>query len=142
MVDLAFLLLTFFILTTNFIKPAVMDLTMPDNTGAPSPVNGKNILNVVLAEGNKLYWWDGLEGNVATTNYSIHGIREVLLSHKRSNSQVMLLIKPSDKSKYENLVDMLDEVTITGIERYAIVDFTVEDAQAIQHLSKLATSAN
>lgn len=142
MVDLAFLLLTFFILTTNFIKPTVMDLAMPDNTGPQSPVSEKNILNVVLAENNKVYWWDGLNGNVTTTNYSIHGLREVLLSHRRSNSNVMVLIKPTDRSKYENLVDALDEITIANIERYAIVDFASEDEDVIRKKEVLAKTGN
>jgi biopolymer transport protein ExbD len=126
MVDLAFLLLTFFILTSTFIKPMVMSLGMPDSSAPGSPVNDENVLNLVLAEGNKVYWWDGLEGPVQATNYSSRGVREVLLRHK-TNRNLIVLIKPTDESKYENIVDVLDEVTITNTERYAIVDFTPAD---------------
>jgi biopolymer transport protein ExbD len=92
MVDLAFLLLTFFILTTTFNDPYVIPLPMPD--GPQTPMNDKNILNVVLAENNKVYWWDGLDGEVQSTDYSTKGIREVLQSHTTKNSKLMVLIKP------------------------------------------------
>lgn len=127
MVDLAFLLLTFFILTTTFNDPYVIPLPMPDKEGPQSEINHKNVLNLVLAENNNVFWWDGLDGKVETTNYSNKGIREILLSHTKANPNVMVLIKPKDDSKYENMVDVLDELTITSTQKYAIVDFTEDD---------------
>ena len=127
MVDLAFLLLTFFILTTSFNDAYVIPLPMPDKAGPQSPMNEKNILNLVLAEDNKVYWWDGLDGDVKITNYSTKGVREVLLTHGKANPDLMVLIKPKNDSKYENIVDILDEITITSTKRYAIVDFTPDD---------------
>jgi biopolymer transport protein ExbD len=132
MVDLAFLLLTFFILTSTFNNYHVIPLPMPDSSGPQTPINQKNILNLVLDENNKVYWWDGLEGQVQATNYSNKGIRNILLTHKK-NPKLMVLIKPTDKSKYENIVDVLDELTITSTQHYAIVDFTPEDKQRLGH---------
>ena len=131
MVDLAFLLLTFFILTSTFNNQHVIDLPMPDRDGPQSPVSHKNVMNLALTENNKLYWWEGLEGKVQATNYSSKGLRKLLIERTRNNSKLIVLIKPSDKSKYENLVDVLDEIRITGAERYAIVDFTEEDRNKI-----------
>jgi biopolymer transport protein ExbD len=132
MVDLAFLLLTFFILTTTFIRPSIISLDMPDNTGPQSPLNAKNAFNLVLAKGNTIYWWDGIDGKVETTNYSKTGLRQILLSHVRANPNLMVLIKPKDDSKYENMVDVLDEISITNAKRYAIVDFTDDDKGKIE----------
>lgn len=132
MVDLAFLLLTFFILTTTFNDPYVIPLPMPDNSGPQAPISPRNVMNLVLAEEGKVYWWDGLDGKVETTNYLNKGIRELLLNHKKANPKVMVLIKPTDKSKYENIVDVLDEITITGTQRYAIVDFTDDDRARLE----------
>jgi biopolymer transport protein ExbD len=134
MVDLAFLLLTFFILTTTFSKPQIMDLAMPDRDGGNTPINDENVLNLVLAENNKIYWWMGLEPKAELTNYSSSGVRNLILKKKRERPALMILIKPKDNSKYENMVDILDEMTITATERYAIVDVTDED------VSKLAIS--
>src|SRR6476660_7421865 len=63
MVDLAFLLLTFFMLTTTFNKPQTMEITMPEKPKPDDPkppeVNNKNVLNLVMDENDKIYWFIG-----------------------------------------------------------------------------------
>ena len=127
MVDLAFLLLTFFILTATFNQSKIMKLSMPEKADDATPeVNINDALNLVLADNNRIYWWIGPGNEVNLTNYSKTGIRQILLE-KKGNKKLYVLIKPKDDSKYENMVDILDEMEITGIERYAIVEFSEED---------------
>lgn len=132
-VDLAFLLLTFFILTTTFIKPQIMELVLPENKDDQSElnrpkVNEKKVMSIVLEGDNKIYWYIGITApNVRETDYSTTGIREILLKQNKIIDKIVVLIKPNDKSTYENLVDILDELEITDIERYALVDIGVED---------------
>jgi biopolymer transport protein ExbD len=140
MVDLAFLLLTFFILTTTFNKPKTMEVNMPDKVDKPeeqTKINEKDILNLVLGENNKIYWYIGLEPPVTVTNYSNTGVRKLLLEQNRDNPKLMVLIKPENKSKYENIVDILDEMEITKTKRYAIVDYTPDD----KHIIAVGTGA-
>lgn len=129
-VDLAFLLLTFFMLATTFIKPQVMTLVLPekdDNANQPK-VNEKNVLNVVLGGDNKVYWYIGFTGaQVKETNYSDTGLRKILMDESKANEKLVVLIKPDDKSTYANLVNTLDELTITGMSRYALVTYDPED---------------
>jgi biopolymer transport protein ExbD len=130
MVDLAFLLLTFFLMTTTFNKPSVMQLTMPEPPEDPAllpELSARNALNIVLAEDNRLYVWGGEDPSAVSSDYSKDGIRKILLEKSRSNPQLMVLIKPMDNARYENMVDILDEVEIANISRYAIVEFTDED---------------
>lgn len=134
MVDLAFLLLTFFILTTTFNKPKTMEVNMPDKVQDEkdqTKVNEKDILNVVLAEDDKIFWWIGLEPPVSTTNYSKDGIRKILLEQTRANPKMMVLIKPKDESRYENMVNILDEMDITKTQRFAIVEYSPDDTAII-----------
>jgi|SRR5690606_14124845 len=134
MVDLAFLLLTFFILTTTFNKPKTMEVNMPDKVkdeADQTKVNEKDILNLILSENNKIYWYIGLEPPVYQTNYSKDGVRKVLLEQNQLNPKLMILIKPEDGSRYENMVDILDEMEITNTKRYAIVDYTEDDKKII-----------
>lgn len=134
MVDLAFLLLTFFLLTTTFSKPHVMRLTMPEPVKDPRELpllRAENAFNLVLAENNKLYWWIGVEASAELTNYSKDGIRRILLERSLANPHLMVLIKPRDDARFENIVDILDEVEIANITRYAIVDFTDNDRARI-----------
>jgi biopolymer transport protein ExbD len=135
MVDLAFLLLTFFILTSTFNKPKTMEVTMPDKVDKPedqTKVNENDILNLVLAENDKIYWWIGLTPPAEVTNYSKDGVRKVLLERIKLNPKLMVLIKPKDESRYNNMVDILDEMEITDMKRYAIVDFTPDDKTIIE----------
>lgn len=134
MVDLAFLLLTFFILTTTFNKPKTMEVTMPDKVKdetEQTKINENDILNLVLAENDKIYWWIGLTPPAEVTNYSKDGVRKVIMEHNKANPKMMVLIKPKDESKYENMVDILDEMDITATKRFAIVDFTEDDKKII-----------
>lgn len=134
MVDLAFLLLTFFLLTTTFNKPKTMEVNMPDKVDdetQQTKINERDILNLVLAEDNKVFWWVGLEPPVSETNYSKDGVRKVVLEHTRANPKMMVLIKPKDESRYENMVNILDEMDITDTKRYAIVAYSDDDKAII-----------
>jgi biopolymer transport protein ExbD len=134
MVDLAFLLLTFFILTSTFRDLRILRVEVPkpvDDVSLLQPINEKNVLNLVLAENNKIYWWVGIDSPAKLTDYSQNGVRKILLEEGRANPKLMVVIKAKDDCRYENMVDILDEVVITAINRYAIVDFTPEDADKI-----------
>jgi biopolymer transport protein ExbD len=134
MVDLAFLLLTFFLLTTTFNKAHLLRLTMPEAAKDPRQLpllEAKNAFNLVLAEDNKLYWWMGLDPSSQLTDYSSNGIRKILLERSKENEQLMVLIKPMDMARYENMIDILDEVEVANIGRYAIVGFTDDDKARI-----------
>lgn len=137
MVDLAFLLLTFFILTSTFSKGYVMDVAMPAKPKIgelPPRANVNDVMNLVLAEDDKLYWWVG-EARAHETNYSKEGIRKILMEQRQLNPNLVVLIKPKDESRYQNIVDVLDEIEITRTERFTIVPFTSEDRRYLEMLS-------
>ena len=135
MVDLAFLLLTFFILTSTFNKSKTMEVQMPDKVTKEeeqTKINENDILNLVLAENDKIFYWIGLTPPATVTNYSKDGVRKLLLEQMRANPKLMVLIKPKDEARYNNMVDILDEMDITNMKRYAIVDFTPDDKTIIE----------
>lgn len=109
---------------------------MPDKVkdeAEQTKVNENDILNLVLAENDKIYWWIGLTPPAEVTNFSKDGIRKVIMEHNKANPKLMILIKPKDESKYENMVDILDEMDITATKRFAIVDFTDDDKKIISN---------
>ena len=136
MVDLAFLLLTFFILTTTLSKPQTMEITMPEKPkpGDEQPeVNEKKVLTLVLGENDKVYWYIGITNpEVKRADFSKDGIRKVLMEKNGEIRDMIVLIKALDESKYKNLVDALDEMTISNIKRYAIVDVTTVDKELVK----------
>ena len=132
MVDLAFLLLTFFMLATTFNKPKTMELVLPEKPkpeDAPPKVNEKNVLNLLLAKDNKVVWYIGVTDPQPTvTGFSKTGIRKVLLEKQAEiGKKFVVLIKPSDGSTYRNVVDILDEMSITNIRSFALVDIDPAD---------------
>jgi biopolymer transport protein ExbD len=141
MVDLAFLLLTFFVLTTTLTKPLVLQMVMPDKVSDPitkTPVKAERVLTLVLDANNKIHWYPGVNIDlVKTTDFSKGGIRKVLLDKKSAIKNLYVVIKPSDKSQYKNMVDILDEMILTEISQYAIVDLEIADKDLIAKSNKL-----
>jgi biopolymer transport protein ExbD len=144
MVDLAFLLLTFFMLTTEFSKHYVMPLTVPaqpDNPGQVPLINGKRVLTVVLGPHDKVHWYMGEEGPATVT--SMRNIRNVLLEKRAQVDSLYVMIKPSAKSRYQNMVDVLDEMAITEIKHFSLVAITDYDKTVLADASSTGqTSTN
>jgi biopolymer transport protein ExbD len=136
MVDLAFLLLTFFVMTTTLNKPQTMEITMPEKPKQEDKqplVNEKRVLTLVLGNNDKIYWYLGItDPKINVTNFSNDGVRKILLRENAQIKEMVVLIKPSDESKYKNVVDILDEMNISNIARYALVDITDVDKELIK----------
>ena len=142
MVDLGFLLITFFMLTTTFNKPKAMEVNMPDKTKdqKEAPIKASHAMTIILGEGDKVYWYQGVEDaetppDVKVTDFSAEGIRKVVRQkNKEIGEKFVVVIKAMDTSKYKNMVDILDEMTITDTKRYAIVTITPEDLKLTSSL--------
>lgn len=148
MVDLAFLLITFFMLTTTLAKPQAMDLAMPDkNEEQPDvtlDVAETRTMTILLGANNKLEWYMGLMDKTiegpTVESYGKNGIRKTLLEKKKEviassgdpKKGLIVLIKASDKSTYKNLVDILDEMAIVKPQTYAIVDITDPELELLK----------
>lgn len=152
MVDLAFLLITFFMLTTSLSKPQSMDLSLPDKDpnekdNKDTKVDENRTMTVILGEDNKMVYYMGLLATPKVgpkdITYGKDGIRRELLTQKKAvlaystalgkpKNGIIVIIKPTKKSNYRNLVDILDEMAISGVETYAIVpEFTPEETKLI-----------
>lgn len=152
MVDLAFLLITFFIFTATMNNPTTMDLNMPKDTDKKDELTKtkqSGALTVMLGKDNHLFYYEGEllpdGSNFKTASYST--IRDIIIKKKRDveasyvrdpeceaekqkagkpislckQKDFFVMIKPTDESSYKNAVDMLDEMTINKVERYALV---------------------
>ncbi len=140
MVDLAFLLLTFFMLTTTFAKPNVMQLTMPvkeKNEDEQTKLKESEAFTIIMGENNKVYYYAGMNSaeapaDLKVTNYGPNGIRQVILDRQRVQPKTVILIKPDDKAVYKNMVDILDEMNITNQRKYALVKVAKSDQELIK----------
>lgn len=133
MVDLAFLLITFFMLTTSLNTPNKLDVAMPDKTGplsSPILLSEDRTLNLLLGENNELTYYRGSAESPKTTpqkvSYGKLGLGELLTKMKSEVKQasegqdIIVLIKPSPSSVTRNLVDVLDAVQRASIGRFMI----------------------
>ena len=154
MVDLAFLLITFFMLTTTLSKPQSMNLGLPDKqddpTDVPIKVDEFRTMTILLGDNDKLLRYNGLlatpvpGGAPKDFTYGKDGIRKELLSRKEAvlaystaqgkpKNGMIVIIKPGKKSNYRNLVDILDEMAIVDVPTYAIVnDFSPEEKKLLE----------
>ncbi len=175
MVDLGFLLITFFMLTTSMNKPQTMEINMPvkdEKVEDVSKVKASQAVTVLLAKDDKIvyYFIDPVSGEPQTpqiTNFSAGGIRATLLKENKQRNPrldsipiykdmlnkgsinedqyksylsgirgykeaLIVVIKASDKSRYNNLVDILDEMMICNIGRYAVVDITAPEVEMLK----------
>lgn len=141
MVDLGFLLITFFMLTTSMAKPKALAVTMPDNTPTTDPTvfPTEATITLIPAANHKCYYYEGALSTAAdmhsTTAASVRDIltakeaRVAALpaSYSKQAHQLHVLIKPAADSKYEDVVRLLDEMNILAIRFYTIADVTPEE---------------
>lgn len=134
MVDLGFLLITFFIFTTSMSSPKTMKLAMPKD-GEETPVGQSTALTVIPLGGNKIFYYHGdltnaLQTNAyGITNYSVSdGLGNVVRTKQAALDKIgkrkdlMIMIKPTHESNYQNVVNVLDEMLINDVKHYAVVD--------------------
>ena len=127
MVDLGFLLITFFIFTTTLSQPSVMKLNLPQD-GPPTLSSEDKTLNLVLYKNNTVGYYFGNDVNrMKFTNYSSSGIRSEIQKAQDKvaqrfgdKSQLFTVIKPTSESTYKNIVDVLDEMLINNVKRYVL----------------------
>lgn len=133
MVDLAFLLLTFFILTTTLNKLKVMKINMPEKTPETAPIPEKRVLTLLLDGSDKIYWRQGITvPKLESIKFSHDPINKLLTSKNKEIDKMLVLVKATDKSKYKNLVDIVDELAMAEIDRYCIVDVEAEDEELLR----------
>ena len=140
MVDLAFLLIAFFMLATSLAKPKAMQIIKPanaDDVDVPV-VNKQRVMSILLGKNDSIYHYQISEEDFAsnninfeTTNFSSEGIRAVIKKqqqnliealHTKNADSLIILIKGSPHCKYKNLVDILDEMRICKVKQFALID--------------------
>jgi biopolymer transport protein ExbD len=178
MVDLGFLLLTFFMLATSMIKPQTMEIAMPpkDDTVKKedlTKVKASKAVTIILGKDNKVFYYEGTRENdidptVKPTDFSASGLRKLLVQKNRTvvkqilelkndlqkktiskeqfdkkkveimgdKNAPVVVIKATEESLYRDLIDVLDEMAICNIAKYAIVDITDYDKDLIKDLNK------
>ena len=137
MVDLGFLLITFFIFTTSLMEPTVTKLIMPQEANEPMPVP-KNSLLTTLVDKDKVYVyegaWEEAQNKIVQTNYHVQtGLGNFIRQKQQSlailnkKDELMVAIKPLPSASYQDVMNALDEMLINDVKRYAVMDASKEE---------------
>lgn len=133
MVDLGFLLLTFFVFTTTMSQSTAMNMNEPkDDPNQQMKVKNSGAMTILLGKGNQVYYYYGqlmpetISQDFKSTTFK--GIRDLIAAKKNSTplDDLMYIIKSDEKSTFKNAIDILDEMTISAVPpgHYAEVEMT------------------
>lgn len=182
MVDLAFLLLTFFVLTSTFAKPKTMEINFPAKPkGDEPPMKVNNALTFIMTKDNGIYYYygqfyaEGMENKegkplttLTKTDFSSEGLHKLLLdrnkptidaikkledqlvrkeiadttykrlavAEKGKKEALTVLVKADDKAVYKNIIDVIDELNICNIGKYAVVDLGAKEQELLNATNK------
>lgn len=149
MVDLGFLLLTFFVLTTTMSTPNTMPVVVPPKIKDPQEVEPPKIAETkvitLLVGRNKIYYYTGTgeDAKLEQTDFSPKtGVRKILLNRRAEvearygKDEMIVIIKMLEEAQYRDFVDILDEIAIIQQKKYALVDITPEEIELIKDYKK------
>ncbi|MBS1745555.1 MAG: biopolymer transporter ExbD [Bacteroidetes bacterium] len=147
MVDLGFLLISFFILTTTIALPTSMKLAIPDDNThfQPSEIPESKTLNIILGQADNFFTYDGVDiQHIQTLGRNIKLLREKILEKKEalrkkfgSDKEMLVLIKPTEACSYADVVNVLDEMMINDVKTYIMTDAAADEVSAVKHITNI-----
>jgi biopolymer transport protein ExbD len=147
MVDLGFLLITFFVFTTTMSTPTAMSMNEPkEDPNNQLKVKNSGAMTLLLGKDDQVYYYFGeLSATDASNQFkssNFKEIRQVILDKKKATpiGDLMYIIKSDKEATFKNAIDILDEMAISAVPpgHYAEVDMSDTEAQLI----KLTEDAN
>ncbi len=135
MVDLGFLLITFFVFTTSMSQPMAMNLVEPKD-GEPLNIKQSGAMTILLGSKQQLYYYYGLPDK----EFPEHQIKNIgfkearmLIAQKKKQTplnELMYIIKSGEDASFGNTIDLLDEMTICNIPAGHFVEMDISAAEA------------
>lgn len=141
MVDLGFLLITFFVFTTTMSQATAMNMNEPkDDPDQQLKVKNSGAMTILLGKQDQVYYYFGeLVAETASQQFkstNFKDIRQVILDKKKATpiDDLMYIIKADKESTFKNAIDILDEMTINTVPpgHYAEVDMSDTEAKLIE----------
>lgn len=127
MVDIAFLLLTFFMLTTVFRAPQTMELNLPPSD-VKVEIAESNLMTLRVMEDGSLFWNIGTE---PPQGVEMKDLRKLLMERNQTNPKLVTLLKVDRKGKYFHMVDILDEFQVANVNRFSLAPLGDADRKEV-----------
>lgn len=145
MVDLGFILVTFFVFTAALNESKAMNLLLPNdnNPAINDDICESCALTFILSKNNIVHYYEGSEKNASykMTDYSSNGIRQNIIDkrkwviQKRGKDELIIIVKPGKESSFKNLVDVVDECNITVVKRYYLAEPSAGENKMIAQIA-------
>jgi biopolymer transport protein ExbD len=152
LVDITFLLLTFFMFTTTMASPQVMEMSVPPERDEAVEVRESDLFTIFLTEDNSLYWRKGSEApeSIEASKIQNLAIRQHL--DAQDPNKIITALKVSEDAKYDVVVNILDELNLAEAQimmevqkmtdengeqkirerRFTIADITEEELEELE----------
>jgi biopolymer transport protein ExbD len=134
MVDVAMLLLTFFMLTTVFNKPQTMELNLPPDETVKVEVAASTLLTIRVAPDMQIYWNMGNEPT-ALKKITFKELRPLMIERLRGIPKLITLVQIDREAKYNDMVDIIDELNLANITRFSIAPLKDTDKKLIARVA-------
>jgi biopolymer transport protein ExbD len=131
MVDVAFLLLTFFMLTTTMNRPQTMEINLPPDSKTKVEVAQSSLLTLLVNEKGDIYYYVGM-GLEPPVKVSFADLRKTLAQKLQENPKLVTLIKIDRKGKYHMMVDIMDQLNLANITRFSLAPMQPEDLKKLE----------
>jgi biopolymer transport protein ExbD len=123
LVDVAFLLLTFFMLTTSMARPQTMEINLPPDD-VKVEIAESNLMTLRVNEKGEVFWNIGLE---TPAKIEFTKLRGFIRERGQANSKLVTLVKIDPKAKYEVMVNIMDELNQADMQRFSVAKMTDQD---------------
>lgn len=126
MVDVVLLLLTFFMLTTAFMKPQAMEINLPPDSKTTVEVAASSLLILRVAPNFTIYWSVGDDPKLQKIEFK--DLRSFLVDRNKTNPKLITLLRIDREATFKNMVDIMDTIVNTAkVERFSIAPMTDAD---------------
>jgi biopolymer transport protein ExbD len=126
MVDVVLLLLTFFMLTTAFMKPQAMEINLPPNKTQTVDVAESKLLILRVSSNFTIYWSVGSDTKLQKIDFK--DLRSFLSDRNKTTPGLIALLKIDRDATFKNMVDVMDTFVNTAkLERFSIAPMTDAD---------------
>jgi len=117
LVDVALLLLTFFMYTTSMSRPQTMEINLPPDKDVKVEIAESNLLTLRINEKGEIFWNSGIE---SPKRLDPAEQLKFLREKSQGNPKLTTLVKVDREGRYEMLVNIIDELNLAGIQRFSI----------------------
>lgn len=132
MVDVAFLLLIFFMVTTVFRTPQALEINLPPDKQAQTQIAESNLLQLRVLSEDKVFWKRGTKTD-PWLRTSLVALKDVLAPLK-NNDKIVVLISIDREAKFNSMVSIIDQLDIVKLDRFSIVELSAKDKADVVNL--------